>query len=41
MQAVHIPGQGDAVASLLAVRAELIELIKEMDCRLRVIASQS
>ena len=41
MQAVHIPGLGDAIASLLSVRAELVEQIKEMDRRLRVIASQS
>jgi len=41
MQAVHIPGLGDAIASLLSVRAELVEQIKEMDRRLRIIASQS
>jgi len=41
MQAAHIPGLGEAIASLLAVRAELVEQIKEMDRRLRVIASQS
>lgn len=41
MQAVHIPGLGDAIRSLLSVRAELVEQIKEMDRRLRVIASQS
>lgn len=41
MQAAHIPGLGDAIASLLSVRAELVEQIKEMDRRLRVIASQS
>ncbi|WP_375188067.1 IS110 family transposase [Sphingobium yanoikuyae] len=40
-QAAHIPGLGDAIASLLSVRAELVEQIKEMDRRLRVIASQS
>ena len=41
MQAAHIPGLGDAIASLLSVRAELVEQIKEMDRRLRIIASQS
>jgi len=41
MQAAHIPGLGDAIASLLSVRVELVELIKEMDRRVRVIASQS
>ena len=41
MQAAHIPGLGEAIASLLAVRAELVEQIKAMDCRLRIIASQS
>src|SRR3546814_8746074 len=41
MQAAHTPGLGDAIASLLSVRAELVEQIKEMDRRLRVIASQS
>lgn len=37
----HIPGLGDAITSLLSVRAELVEQIKEMDRRLRIIASQS
>jgi len=41
MQAAHIPGLGDAIASLRSVRAELVEQIKEMDRRLRLIASQS
>src|SRR5690606_15585997 len=41
MQAAHVPGLGDAIASLLSVGAELVEQIKEMDRRLRVIASQS
>ncbi|WP_255352111.1 IS110 family transposase [Novosphingobium sp. MD-1] len=41
MQAAHIPGLGDAITSLLAVRAELVEQIKEMDRRLRIITSQS
>lgn len=41
MQAAHIPGLGDAITSLLSVSAELMEQIKEMDRRLRVIASQS
>lgn len=41
MQAAHIPGLGDAITSLLAVRAELVEQIKEMDRRLHIIASQS
>jgi len=40
-KAVHIAGLGDAIASLLSVRTELVEQIKEMDRRLRVIASQS
>ncbi|KPF56791.1 hypothetical protein IP65_03450 [Novosphingobium sp. AAP1] len=39
MQAAHIPGLSDAIASLLSVRAELMEQIKEMDRRLRVIIS--
>ena len=41
MQAAHIPGLGAAIASLLSVRAELVDQIKEMDRRLRIIASQS
>lgn len=41
MQAAHIAGLSDAIASLLAVRAELVEQIREMDRRLRIIASQS
>lgn len=41
MEAAHIPGLGDAISALLAVRAELIEQIKEMDRKLRIIASQS
>lgn len=41
MQAAHIPGLGDAIASLLSVRTELVQQIKEMDRRLRLIASQS
>ncbi|PTR05030.1 MULTISPECIES: transposase, partial [unclassified Novosphingobium] len=41
MQAAHIPDLSDAIAYLLSVRAELMEQIKEMDRRLRVIASQS
>jgi transposase len=41
MQAAHIPGLGQAITSLLSVRAELVEQIKEMDRRLRIIASQS
>jgi len=41
MHAAHIPGLGEAIASLLTVRAELVEQIKEMDRRLRIIASQS
>ena len=41
MEAAHIPGLGDAISSLLSVRAELVEQVKEMDRRLRVIASQS
>ena len=30
MQAAHIPGIGDAIASLLSVCGELVEQIKEM-----------
>jgi transposase len=41
MEAAHIPGLGDAISALLAVRAELVEQIKEMDRRLHIIASQS
>jgi transposase len=41
MQATHIPGLGDAITSLLSVRAELVEQVKEMDRHLRIIASQS
>jgi hypothetical protein len=41
MEAAHIPGLGDAISSLLSVRAELVEQVKEMDPRLLVIASQS
>ena len=41
MQAAHIPGLGEAIASLLTVRGELVEQIKEMDRRLRIIANQS
>lgn len=41
MEAAHIPGLGDAISSLLSVRMELVEQIKEMDRRLRIIASQS
>lgn len=38
---MHVPGLGEAIAALLAVRATLVEQIKEMDRRLRIIASQS
>jgi transposase len=41
MEAAHIPGFGEAIASLLSVRSELIAQIKEMDHRMRIIASQS
>ncbi|KAJ8139361.1 hypothetical protein OY671_007426 [Metschnikowia pulcherrima] len=41
MQAAHIPGLGDAIASLSSVRAESVGQIKEMDRRSRIIASQS
>lgn len=41
MEAAHIPGLGEAIASLLSVRSELMEQIKEMDRRMRIIASQS
>ncbi|WP_420337058.1 IS110 family transposase [Roseibium sp.] len=40
-QAAHIPGLGEAIASLLAVREALVAQIKEMDRRLRLIARQS
>lgn len=40
-QAAHISGLGDAIASFLSVRAGLVEQIKDMDRRLRIIASQS
>lgn len=40
MQAAHIPGLSDAITSLLSVRAELVEQIKETDRRLRIMASQ-
>lgn len=41
MQAAHIPGLGDAITSLLSVRAELVEQIKEIDRSLGIIVSQS
>lgn len=41
MQVAHFPGIGDAISSLLSVRAELVAQIEEMDRRLRLIASQS
>ena len=41
MEASHIPGLGEAIASLLSVRSELMEQIKEMDRKMRIIASQS
>jgi transposase len=41
MEAAHIPGLGDAISALLSVRVELVEQIKGMDRRLRIIASQS
>lgn len=41
MEAAHIPGLGEAIASLLPVRAELVEQIKKIDHKLRIIASQS
>ena len=41
MEATHIPGLGEAIASLLSVRSAIVDQIKEMDRRLRVIASQS
>ncbi len=41
MQAGYIPGLGDTIASLLFVHAELVEQIKAMDRRLRIMASRS
>ncbi|WP_208021243.1 hypothetical protein [Paracoccus alkanivorans] len=41
MQAAHIPGLGEAISSLLWVRAALVEQIEEMNRRLHIIASQS
>jgi len=41
MEATCIPGLGEAITALLAVRSQLIEQIKELDAKLRAIASQS
>jgi transposase len=41
MEATHIPGLGEAIISLLAVRSQLVAQIKELDRKLRMIASQS
>lgn len=41
MEATHVPGLGEAIASLLSVRSAIVDQIKEMDRRVRVIASQS
>lgn len=41
MEATHIPGLGEAIASLLAVRSQLVEQIRELDRKLRTITSQS
>lgn len=41
MEAAHISGLGEAIASLLSVRSAIVDQIKEMDRRLRVIASHS
>jgi transposase len=41
MEATHISGLGEAIVSLLSVRSAIVDQIKEMDRRLRVIASQS
>jgi transposase len=41
MEATHIPGLGEAIVSLLAVRSQLVAQIKELDRKLRMIASQS
>lgn len=41
MEATHIPGLGEAILSLLSVRSAIGDQLKEMDRRLRVIASQS
>lgn len=41
MEATHVPGLGETIASLLSVRSAIVDQIKEMDRRVRVIASQS
>ncbi|MGN6596176.1 IS110 family transposase [Sphingopyxis terrae] len=41
MEAPHIPGLGQAIASLLSIRSANVDQTKEMDRRLRLIASQS
>src|SRR3546814_18422710 len=41
MQDAHTPGLGDAIASLLSVRAELVAQIKEMEDRKRDAEGQS
>ncbi len=41
VQAAYIPGLGEAIASLLAVRSALVEQINAMDRWLRIIANQS
>ncbi|ETA72679.1 IS110 family transposase [Mesorhizobium japonicum] len=41
MEASHIPGLGEAITSLLTVRVQLVEQIKELDLKLRMLAAQS
>lgn len=41
MEATHIPGLGEAIASLPAVRSQLVEQIRQLDRKLRMITSQS
>ncbi|MER9490172.1 transposase [Mesorhizobium sp. M0563] len=41
MEASHIPGLGEATTSLLTVRVQLVEQIKELDLKLRMLAALS
>ncbi len=41
LNGAYVPGLGEAIVSLLSVRSALMEQIKEMDRRMRIIASQS
>ncbi|MER9200807.1 transposase [Mesorhizobium sp. M0933] len=40
-EASHVPGLGEAITSLLTVRVQLVEQIKELDLKLRMLAAQS